>query len=337
MVDSISFSYRISDKIKNKLKNNFDEQIIKSKRMIKDNETGESKSLYEVFDLPEKKDITYVKYFKNESFNYTLVDSNDLVPFPTLKITGSIPKQLKGDNIRNYIYNKNDVSYFYEIINSEVNTELSDNDLTYISRCDIGVNIPNVPTTTIINSLKNISPSRMDVHLFDYSIRFGNKTRSLRIYDKVKEALEKEKDIKIKNTLSGKIVSRIESQLVRNRNIDKFDIRTVADVMDFKKQKALFYDTYSKIIKTNKIRDLCKLDNDLKLNEVSKIMEIENAISKFGNLESYRKYLLNEGFKPSAVSQHISKLRGLEQYAQKDVILSIDEKIKDELDKLEKK
>jgi hypothetical protein len=301
MIDSINLKYKLTPEESGILHHKFDYQTTVKK------ESGES----------------WIKYYYNpDGFNYSLggdFDGNEL-----LTVTGSLPKQLRGNNWLNHKWDKKDITLFYERINDETGIKLDEGKLKYISRFDVGVNL-NVPSTAVIREMKELSPSRLNKVLYDSSLYFRNKTRQFRIYDKVKE-IEK----KSKTRLTGKIITRFESQLQRNRNMNKLNIHTVAEMLNKEQQKNIFYDTYKKILnKELMINYKSNINETLTLNEYSKIRELESVIQEFGDLELYRRHLKSCGYKKSTISRHISKLRKLLIYVRKENLISINKEIEE--------
>ncbi len=315
MVDSIKISYKLTPNETSKLESTFDTAL----------------------NIGSDGRLKSEKHYKNESFGYTLNYANDLVPFDYLTIDGSLSKQVKGDNWRNHRFNPDkDSDKFYNIINSETGLEFGDNNICFISRFDVGLNLVDIEPNGLIAQMYSLSPSRMSKHIWDESFRIGNKTRQLRVYDKAKEILSNTDDEKIKLALSGKILSRIETQLVKNKNIQKkHDINTIADIMDIDKQKVIFFDTYNKIIKVDKIKKMDKEKGRLTLNQFGELQELKTVMRDFGDLESYRKFLLKKGYDKGGVSRKVSRLRNIIQYLEKDTFISLSDRIDEEIKRLE--
>ncbi len=318
MVDTIKISLKINNEDDyNKLKSSFDTTI-----------TVDNKGI-----------IKSEKHYKNESFGYTLHPATDIVNFPILTIDGSISKQLRGNNWKNHYFEpEKDEKRFYDLISNETNMKWCSSDLCFISRFDVGLNIEDLDPTSLINQVFKLSPARMEKHIWNGSFRAGNKTRQLRIYDKKKEILDNTDDKKIKETLSDKIITRIETQLVRDRNIQKrHGIKTISDILTLEKQKTIFFDTYNKIVKINKIREMENKNTEkLKLKEFRELQELKTVINDFGELESYRKFLILNGYDSGNVSRTISRLRELLQFLEKDTLINLSDRINEEMGKLEK-
>lgn len=315
MVDTIKLSFIIKDYNEYKrLKKSFDKNI------HLDNE-GRLKS---------------EKYYLNKSFGYGLYPASDIVPFDIMTVDGSMAKQLKGNNWINHKYNPiKDEKRFYEIINEDTKGNFTPKDLCFISRFDVGLNLENIDPIGLISQFYALSPARMSKHIWDGSFRIGNKTRQLRIYDKAKEILENTKDTKIKNTISGKTLSRIETQLVRNRNIyKKHNIKSVSDILTFKTQKDIFFDTYKKIVKIDKVKEMSKKRNHLTLSQFGELQELKTVLRDFGDLEHYRKFLIEKGYDKGGVSRKISRLRIIIQFLERETFISLSDRIDKEMKRL---
>ncbi len=317
MIDTIKISYKLPVSKINSIKNSFD--------------------VCKTLHRGEFGDWFSEKYFMNKSFQYTFHEKNDLVNFDYITVDGSLSKQIKGDNYQNHKYLKEDVSEFYDILEKDIGFSFSEEDIVFISRFDTGINLLNVQAGNVIPSVMSLSPSRMSKHLWDGVFRVGNKTRQLRIYDKSKEILEKQKPLSgdLKKFLKENSITRIETQIVRSRNIvEKHKINSISDLLDIDNQKKVFFDTYRKIINSGKIKEMQKENYSLTLKEYRELQELKTVIKDFGDLEVYRKHLLKKGFDKGNVSRSISRLRNLIQFLEKDALSSLDKRIEEEIKKL---
>lgn len=270
MIDTISVSFEISkDDVREKM---FDKTIF-----VK----AETQQICE-------------KIFLNKTFNYNVgYDCIGKETFDSLKVVGSISKALKGDNIKNYRYVKNDIERFKEIVEDETQVKLGE--LKKIGRFDVGINT-SLNTQKVIENIVNVN-SRMHERLYDSTLLLRNGQRQFCIYDK---AIEQ----KVKNLQ----VCRFEARLFKTKNLAKVGVRTIEDCFDFQKQKDIFINELNRNFKMDWLVE--KNKKLTSLTDVVNLNALENIIRKFCNLDNYRKYLINEcGIHRNNVSQHIARLR----------------------------
>lgn len=295
MLDTISLTYNISDEDLENAKKFFD------------------------YSVTRIGDSVYEKYFLNHTFNYDIIErENDIAKFNELKITGSVAKALRGDNINNYTYNLSDLANMTQIIEDETHTKLKH--LNFINRIDVGINTE-LDTMKVINSVQNVN-SRVKARLYDSSLLLRNTQRQFIIYDKAEE--QKKKDL---------TVCRFEARLFKNKNCRK-SFKDIEDVFDFEKQLSTFNNELNRNFKFERMNTV---KNEANLTDVRYIYELREALREHKTLQNYRKYLINKmNINRTSVYRHIKKLSQYLYDIEKENFENINDAIEEEIRKLKK-
>jgi hypothetical protein len=309
MIDTISVLYQI-DKREIK-KNKFNEKII----------------------INRQKNITYRTLYNNGSFAYTFIPECSNNP-DCIKLDGSLSKAIYLENFKNHSFTEKTEKMLIEITEDELQLKLKD--FAQLRRIDLGINIE-LNTNQLIKHLINVAGPRMSKHIWDSTIRWQNTNRLLRIYDKIKEVKHRGQltDVMKSFLLEHKNITRIEVALYKSKNLKKLGIYTFKDILNFTKQKEIFFKELNRILKLD---ILMKKDNNKNLTAEDYILleALKNILNEYGDLEEYRKILMSNGISKQSASKTIIKLKKLQVKSKKDSLINLNKEIQKEIDRIEK-